>query len=437
MLAKRLLLVYPTIHRPGLQRVKPFWLPPLGLATLAGATPDDWEIRLIDENVEDIDLDTDYQLIAIGCMTANSARAYQLANEFRRRGKTVILGGPHVTVCQHEALQHADSIVVGDAETIWSTVLDDYLNNRLQRIYTVTPDLNSINQFVFPRRELYKTNAYFCVNSLQTTRGCPHTCSFCSIASRYNRRYGKKSIQDIYREIESLKDKNKPLFFVDDNIFVDRERSKELLRGLIKYNIRWWSQTDINIIQDRELLELTKESGCIKLVVGFESLSQGSIKSLNKTQNRIDNYGRFIEVLHEHGILVNTSFSFGADSDYEDVFEKTLEFLKEYNVIFATFNILTPLPGTSLFAQMEKEGRLVDYNWSNYDMGHPVFQPKNFSRETLKKGYDWICKEFYSLSEITRRVSSLKPKKDLFDIPLIFHWNLGYKRLLDTFGVFM
>lgn len=231
--------------------------------------------------------------------------------------------------------------------------------------------------------------------------------------------------------------KTSPLFFVDDNIFVDRERSKELLRGLIKYNIRWWSQTDINIIQDRELLELTKESGCIKLVVGFESLSQGSIKSLNKTQNRIDNYGRFIEVLHEHGILVNTSFSFGADSDYEDVFEKTLEFLKEYNVIFATFNILTPLPGTSLFAQMEKEGRLVDYNWSNYDMGHPVFQPKNFSRETLKKGYDWICKEFYSLSEITRRVSSLKPKKDLFDIPLIFHWNLGYKRLLDTFGVFM
>src|SRR5690554_3431119 len=145
MLNKKILLISPTVHRLGLERIKPFWLPPLGLATLAGVTPDDWEVQLIDENVEDINFDTDYQLIAIGFMTANSFRAYTLADEFRKRGKTVILGGPHVTVCPQEALQHADTVVIGDAEPIWSEVLADYINNKLKRIYTVIPDQNNIN----------------------------------------------------------------------------------------------------------------------------------------------------------------------------------------------------------------------------------------------------------------------------------------------------
>jgi radical SAM superfamily enzyme YgiQ (UPF0313 family) len=433
----KLLLIYPTVHQPGMPRIKPFWLPPLGLASLAGLTPQNWDIRLWDENVEDIDFDTDCDVVAIGCMTANSKRAYEIAAAFRNRGKKVILGGPHVTVCGMEALQYADTIVSGDPEPVWNTVLDDFRNGQLKKIYTVVPDDTNIDQFSFPRRDLFKPGAYLSINSLQTSRGCPHTCSFCSIASRYKRRYGKKSISQVLSEIEMLPDKSQPVFFVDDNIFVDRARSKELLTGIRQFNIHWWSQTDINIMNDKELLTLAKESGCIKLVVGFESLSEGSIGSIDKKQNQVDVYGKFIEVLYDHGILANTSFAFGADSDREDVFEKTLKFLEDHRVIFATFNILTPLPGTKLFTQMDEAGRIIDRDWKHYDMGHPVFQPKNFSMEVLKDGYDWICKEFYGLPRIAQRISLIKSHRDIFDINLIMNWNLGYKKMLDTFGVFM
>ncbi|MCL6591064.1 MAG: B12-binding domain-containing radical SAM protein [Firmicutes bacterium] len=433
----RLLLIYPTVHQLGIDRVKPFWLPPLGLASVAGVTPEGWEIFLIDENVEDINFEMECDLVGIGFMTANSKRAYNIAAEFRKRGKKVILGGPHASVCPDEAAEYADTVIIGDVETIWGKVLQDFQNGSMQKFYKLINSSNSIHVFSNPRRDLYKKEAYLSINSIQTSRGCPHLCSFCSIASRYHRQYGKKNLNSVFQEIERLEDKKSPIFFVDDNIFVDRERSKIFLKGLKQFNIRWWSQADINIVQDEKLLDLAKESGCIKLVVGFESLSNESIKKINKKQNKASNYQKFIETLHRHGILVNTSFAFGADNEGEDVFEKTFKFLKDHRVIFATFNIITPLPGTALFSQMEKEGRLIDRDWRNYDMGHPVFQPVKMSPRALKEGYEWICKEFYSLPQIYERISTIKDKKDIFDINTILAWNLGYKKMLDIFGVFM
>ena len=433
----KLLLVYPSVHKAGLKRVKPFWLPPLGLATIAGCTPENWEIRLVDENVEDLNFDEDCDLVAVGFMTANSNRAYNIADQFRSRGRKVILGGPHVTVVPAEAVGHGDSIVMGDAESLWPVVLNDYCQNQLRSEYSIIPDPKNINIFTYPRRDLYKDGAYLSINSIQTTRGCPYICSFCSIASRYQRGYGKKDLSMVERELETLESLKMPVFFVDDNIFVDKERSRKLLELVKRYKVRWWSQADMGIARDEALLELARESGCLKLVVGFESLSACNIAQIEKNQNQVADYAAFIKVMHKHGILVNTSFTFGGDYDQEDVFGKTLQFLVDNQVIFATFNILTPLPGTRLFAQMTDADRMVDRDWSHYDMGHPVFEPKHMSRQTLKEGYEWICREFYGLPQIYNRIAGIKNRKDLFDINLIFNWNLGYKKMLDTFGVFM
>lgn len=432
----RLLLVCPSVHRDNSKRVRPFWLPPLNLAIIAGLTPENWEVTIIDENVEDLDFTLCFDLVGISTMTANSGRAYQIALEFKKNQVPVVIGGAHASVCPDEVLKYADCVVVGDAEPIWATLLSDFENRKLKPIYQ--SDLNSmICSFGKPRRELLKKEAYLSINTIQTSKGCPFKCSFCSIASRFEGKYGVKAINDVINEVGELNDKDMPIFFVDDNFLVNRKRSREILHALKDLNIKWWSQADITIMKDRELLDLMRESGCIKVVVGFETISDGSLETINKFQNNLDNYVEFIKTLHSHGILVNTSFAFGTEFDNQDVFKQTYNFLIDNEVIFATFNILTPLPGTTLYKQLLSEDRILDLNWNNYDMGHPVFQPRNITTAELKAGYDWICEEFYSFQEISKRISTLKKNPYSFDVGLILGWNMGYKKLLDTFGVFM
>lgn len=421
-----------------IKKVVPFWLPPLGLATIAGWTPDHWKIKIIDENIEDIDFNLQANLIAISFMTANSKRAYDIADEFRKRHQNVILGGPHVTVCPEESLSHADSIVIGEIDHNWVAILEDCCENHLKKIYQFPLNSAMLNTFAIPRRDLFRQNSYLSINSIQTSRGCPYTCSFCSIASRYNGRYGKKDLSQVLDEVDTLQNKSMPIFFVDDNLLVDKKRCEKLLTGLIKRKVRWWSQADINVMHDEEMLDLAKESGCIMLVVGFESLSKNGIQAMNKHQNDVSLYEKFIKILHKHSILVNTSFTFGSDVDHEDIFNKTLDFLNDNGVIFSTFNILTPLPGTTFYHQMLQEGRITNKDWTYYDMGHPVFEPKHMSASALKDGYNWICKEFYSLQHIYKRLSGIpKNEKTSLDFNLILAWNLGYKKMLDTFGVFV
>lgn len=433
----KLLLIQPTFHRKGIKRVQPFWMPPLGLATLAGSVDESWDIQLVDENVEDIDFTIGADLVGISCLTANAYRGYEIASEFRKRGCTVFLGGAHVSICSEEALQYADTVVVGDAEGCIKELLKDFKNNSLQSVYHSEVNEHNMKLFAPPRRDLYNESKYLSINTIQTTRGCPHDCTFCSIASRYHRKYETKSINCVIDEIKELKNKKNPIFFVDDNILVDKIRANQFLDKLQDLEITWWSQTDINTVQDEEFLKKAKASGCINLVIGFESLSQDSVTSMSKFQNRVDNYAQTIEKLHRKGIFVNPSFAFGVDGDYEDVFEKTFDFLTKQGVAFATFNILTPLPGTKLYKQFLETGRIIDEDWSHYDMGHPVFIPKNMSPQVLKDGHEWICKKFYSMDEIYKRIKLLRTKSDLFDLNLVLGWNLGYKRMVDAFGIFM
>ena len=434
----KLLLILPAFNRSLEKKIVPFWMPPLGLVTIAGGVPENWSVRIIDENVDELNPETEEaDLVAISFMTANANRGYQIADIFRSRGIKVAVGGAHPSVCQEEAKVHADILMIGDAEGTFCLMLRDYENNTLKNIYQRECSLENMRIFNYPRRDLYSKGKYLSTNTMQTSRGCPHVCSFCSIAARYHRKYGVKPLEQVFREIEEMEDRRDPVFFVDDNIFVDRKRTEELLKGLIKYGIKWWSQTDIRTVQDESFLDLAKQSGCINLVLGFESISKKAIDQLSKHQNTDYSYEETIKKLHRHGIFANPSFTFGLDTDTEDVFQATYDFLAKNGAMFATFNILTPLPGTELFRSMIQENRIIDTDWSHYDMGHAVFMPKLMSPEQLKEGYNWICHKFYSMDDIYRRIKPLKNNHFNIDTNLILGWNLGYKRMIDTFGVLM
>ncbi len=434
----RLLMIIPALYTISGKKVTPFWMPPLGLATIAAEVPEYWDVKIIDENVDELDVEhEEANLVVISFLTTNSVRGYMIADAFRRRGIKVILGGVHVSVRPEEAMQHADVICLGDSEGVFRNVISDFEHNCLKRTYERVCTADNINIFNKPRRDLYHKEKYLTINTMQTSRGCPHICSFCSVASRYHRKYGIKPIKQILEEIEEMDVNGDPVFFVDDNMFVNKKRTVELLRELKKFNLQWWTQTDIITVQDEEFLELAKESGCVNLVLGFESLSNTSVQKMSKLQNVGYSYEETIKKIHKHGIFINPSFTLGVDEDDDSVFRNIYEFLNENGVMFSTFNILTPLPRTVLYDEMEKENRIIDRDSTHYDMGHVVFKPRNMSAEALKKGHDWLCEKYYGIEDIYKRVKRLKADKDKFDINLVLGWNLGYKRLIDNFGVFM
>ena len=360
-----------------------------------------------------------------------------IADAFRCRGIKVVIGGVHTSVKPEEAILHADAICIGDSEGIFRNVINDFENNCLQKKYERICTVDNINVFNKPRRDLYNKEKYLTINTMQTSRGCPHVCSFCSVASRYHRKYGVKPIKQILEEIEEMDVHGDPIFFVDDNMFVNKKRTIELLTELKRFNLQWWTQTDIITVQDEKFLELARESGCINLVLGFESLSSVSIQKMSKVQNVGYSYEETIRKIHKHGIFINPSFTLGVDEDDETVFQNIYDFLDANRVMFSTFNILTPLPGTALYDEMEKENRIIDRDWTHYDMGHVVFKPRNMSVQALKEGHDRLCEKYYGIDEIYKRVKKLKDEKDKFDINLVLGWNLGYKRLIDNFGTFM
>jgi len=434
----RLLMIIPSFYTISGKKVTPFWMPPLGLATIAAEVPDYWEIKIIDENVDELDYEHEKaDLVVISFLTTNSVRGYMIADAFRCRGIKVVIGGVHTSVKPEEAILHADAICIGDSEGIFRNVINDFENNCLQKKYERICTVDNINVFNKPRRDLYNKEKYLTINTMQTSRGCPHVCSFCSVASRYHRKYGVKPIKQILEEIEEMDVHGDPIFFVDDNMFVNKKRTIELLTELKRFNLQWWTQTDIITVQDEKFLELARESGCINLVLGFESLSSVSIQKMSKVQNVGYSYEETIRKIHKHGIFINPSFTLGVDEDDETVFQNIYDFLDANRVMFSTFNILTPLPGTALYDEMEKENRIIDRDWTHYDMGHVVFKPRNMSVQALKEGHDRLCEKYYGIDEIYKRVKKLKDEKDKFDINLVLGWNLGYKRLIDNFGTFM
>ncbi|MBU4128722.1 B12-binding domain-containing radical SAM protein [bacterium] len=395
---------------------KYFAIPPLNLLYVAALTPKDVEITLIDEHIDRIDFEEAVDLVGITSLTATAPRAYEIGDEFKKRGVKVVLGGIHPSTLPEEAIQHADSIVIGEAENLWPEVIEDFKKKRLKKFYQ-SSQKPSLKNLLLPRRDLLQGKRYLTKNFIQTTRGCPFDCDFCSVTKFFGRRHRFRPVEDVVKEIESLE--GNFTIFADDNVVAHKKYAKELFKALIPCKKRWFSQADLSMAQDEELLKLAAQSGCEGVYIGFESLSDIGLKKFKKYINFKDAINR----LKKHGIRVEGSFIFGFDSDDKRVFEKTLRFAQELRLDVATFHLLTPLPGTQLYEKLERENRIVVRDWSKYNLSTVVFQPKQMTREELQEGVRWTMKKFYSLFSMTKRLFP-PPFKTL---PHIIAYNLSRK----------
>lgn len=401
------------MDRPKLLIIAPAWkqgwwgggkvlAPPLVLPLLAGLTPPEIEVRLIDENVESVDLQADVDWVAITCMTASAPRAYAIAQAFRERGIPVVMGGIHPTVLPDEAAIHADAVVIGEAEPIWQDVLGDLKANQLKSRYE-HEGFAELGGFPFPRRELLRKDRYLTINVVQTARGCPNGCSFCSVSSIFGRPFRFRPIEEVIEEIRSLE--GGWIGFVDDNIAGQARRAKELFEALIhlKKKRRWVGQTDISIADNPELMKLAVKSGCQAMFIGLESVSEENLHATHKLPNLHLDMGKAIRKIHKAGIEIIGSFVLGLDNDNIDTFKKTLKFAERHKLAAAQFSVLTPYPGTEMRKQLECEGRIANDGWEDYTMSKVVFQPLNMTKEDLKKGQRYIYKRFYSILSILKR----------------------------------
>ncbi len=414
----KLRLIAPAV--PGNSRKqKRVLVPPLGLAMVAALTPPDVEVSLTDENVAAIDFQEETDLVGITVLTVTAQRAYEIADIFRAGGTKVVLGGIHASFLPDEAGQHADAIVIGEAEEIWPRLIADLKANRLQKIYEQGEHLPLLNLPV-PRRDLFTKGAYLIKNTLAATRGCPYSCSFCSVSSFFGRTYRCRPVKEILKELDTFNG-GKYFFFVDDNIVGKPKFAKELFRAIIPYKIKWFGQASVTIAKDDELLELAATSGCIGLLIGFESISPANLVTVGKKINVVDEYEEVIGKIHSKGISIHGFFITGLDEDKEDVFERTVRFAQKMKLESAGFAYPMPLPGTDFYNSLSKEGRIITREWSRY-ADEIVFEPKLMSRQVLQKGHAWASQEFFRLPSIWKRVGLSRR-----NLALLWAINLGWR----------
>lgn len=392
--------------------------PPLALAALAAVTPPEVEVCIVDENVEGLNYETPVDLIGISTHTLTALRAYQIAQEFRSRGKTVVFGGPHASALPKEALKYANCVVIGEAESVWPKIIHDFQSHRLHKIYRPEKWIK-LDRLPFPKRDLLKSNRYHVFNTIQSSRGCPFNCNFCTVTSFFGGTFRFRPVREVLAEIETLD--GKYIIFVDDNIGANLKRAKEFFQGLIPYGKNWGGQATTTFAQNRSLVELAARSGCIGLFIGYESVSPDSLQEAGKSINIVEKYREGIKQLHDHGILVHGSFLFGFDHDAPDIFQRTVDFAMDARLDSAQFSILTPYPGTGLYRKLSKEGRIFTRDWSQYGL-QPVFRPRRMSVEQLIEGTRWAMNTYYSTSSVMRRFFFTRHH------PLLrFLLNLGFK----------
>ncbi|MDI6829120.1 MAG: radical SAM protein, partial [Armatimonadota bacterium] len=375
--------------------------PPLSLMTVASLTPEDVEVEIIDESVEPIDFNTDADLIGITATTAAANRAYEIADCFRKRGKCVVIGGVHATALPDEAAEHADAVVIGEAEGKWEALIEDFRRDELRKFYT-SEDRPNPECIPVPRRDLVKAKKYLFADTVQTTRGCPFNCSFCTVTSFFGHTYRMRPVQAVIQEIQSLP--GSLVLIVDDNIMGHPTYAKKLFEALKPLKKQWFGQASLSMLKHPELISLAAESGCKGLFIGMETLSDDALKSIGKTINRKTNYEEVVARLHDVGIAVLAAFIFGFDEDDPNVFERTVEFVNRAKIDAAQFSILTPFPGTRIFHEFEKENRIIDKNWSHYDGAHVVYKPARLKPETLLEGLRNAYRQVYSTGSILRRL---------------------------------
>lgn len=376
--------------------------PPLSLLVLGALTPDQHSVTLTDENVERLELRDKPDLVGITVKADTATRSWEIAKAYRERNVPVVLGGIHPTVCPDENALHADAIVIGEAETVWSQVLQDAQAGQLKTIYrsNTSPDLS---QTPVPRWELIKRNRYLYTNTLTIGRGCPWCCSFCyNNSSNLPKVYRAKPIENILAEITSLKSRH--VMFIDDNFIADPSFARRLLGTFRHLGLTWHTAVSADIGQYDDIIELMAETGCRSLFIGFESLNPTSLRNASKLQNKRDTFEELVRKIHRYGMMVNASVVFGFDDDGPEVFNHTVDWLIDQKIETMTAHILTPYPGTALHERLLHEGRILDHDLTHYNTSRSVFQPKTMTVTELESGYLEAYRRFYSWRSILARM---------------------------------
>lgn len=387
-----------------------------GLLIIASRTPAFFDIELIDENYQTINFNVKYDLVGLSGMTQQANRMYEIADEFRRRRSFVVLGGIHATVMTKEAILHADSVIVGEGERLWPKFIKDFLRGTTKPFYPNDREFN-LDKSIIPRYDLLEANNYDMV-ILQATRGCPKDCEFCAASKIYGHKYRYKSIDLIIEEIKFLKKLRNfsRIGFADDNLFVNKKYSINLLERIKKLNIRWFAQSDISVGEDDNFLKLIAESGCTTLFIGFESLSEKNLRDIDKNNwkfRQLKNYSHYINKIQAKGIGIVGAFIIGFDNDNKSTFEVLSKFIINNNIFMPQVTILTPLPGTRLRKKLEDQNRIISNDWSRYSFTEVNFLPKNMRPEELQKGLLYIYERVY---DKRIRINIMKYFKNIYKL---------------------
>lgn len=365
---------------------------PLMIAVLKSLIPDEIETDFFDDRIELIDYDNPTDLVLITVETYTAKRSYEIAKEYKKRGKTIIMGGYHTTLIPEEVLEHADAVLLGNAENILMKVIGDFKEANLKKVY----DGGIANQQILPDKSIFEGKKYLPISLIETGRGCCHSCEFCAISSYYNCKYFKRDHDLIIEDIKN--NKNPYYFLVDDNLVADPDNAKSLFKKIEPLKIKWGGQGTLSMAKDEELLKAMKKSGCELILIGFESLSEESLRQMNKSFNIVKKErDEMVERIHKAGIGIYATFVFGYDGDTFETFEDTFKFAKKHNFYTAAFNHLLPFPGTSLYDRLKREDKLLHDKWwleENYNYGEAAFKPKNMSPEELSEQCRLLRKKF-------------------------------------------
>lgn len=382
--------------------------PLAGLLAVAAAIPRDrYEVVLTDENIEPVDFDLKVDLVGISAMTSYVNRGYEIADQFRRQGVPVVMGGVHPSFMPQEALRHCDAVVIGEVELVIEKLLDDLSQGAMRGTYK-SDKLHSMVGMPMPRYDLLKKNRYVNKTFVQTSRGCHQGCTFCAEPLMNGLKFRYRPVDEVIREVENCG--SRTISINDADFFGTRERPMQLMRALRGRCIKWQGGVTSKLAQDDRMLELAAESGCTMLSIGFESISRETLKSVHKHVNRPDTFSALVEKVHSYGIMVFGLFMFGFDGDDASVFRSTLEFNIGTKYDACAFSALTPYPGTLTWYEMKKANRIVSFDWSMYDQGHVVYRPARMSAEDLRIGMNETYHRFYSLGSIARRFPLSGPR---------------------------
>jgi radical SAM superfamily enzyme YgiQ (UPF0313 family) len=415
----RLTIIHPCIGRRAgdSSYIRTWQMEPLPAATVAGLTPKDVQVRFYDDRMERIPFDEPTDLVAISVETYTARRAYQIASEYRRRRVPVVMGGFHAMLVPDEVARYAEAVVVGEAEGVWPGVVDDFRHGTPKKFYR-QPNGRPALKGLRPDRSVFRGKRYLPVGLVEAGRGCHFKCEFCAVQTVFGATQVRRPVDEIVEEMRRVGRDKKLLFFVDDNITSNLSQAKEFLRALAGCGVRWVSQSSINAAHDEEFLDLLSRSGCMGVLIGFESLNPDNLKDMNKSFNTMrGGFEKALGNLRRHNIRLYGTFIFGYDADTADSFVPTVDFARRHGMYIAAFNHLTPFPGTPLYDRLKSEGRLLYDAWwldERYGYNTIPFRPARMTPEELRLSCLEARRRFYSWKSILRRGLDKVNRSDFF-----------------------